>query len=264
MQPFRAKIESRGKVCLNVDADPKIAGEQKGCLFVVSTPIGNLEDITLRAIRVLRDVDLIAAEDTRRTAKLLSHYDIQTKTISYHDHNKTRRTPDLLKRLRNGSDLAVVSDAGTPGISDPCFYLVTRALDTGIPVIAVPGPTAAIAAVVVSGLPTDRFVFEGFLPIRAGRCRTRLLELSAERRTIILYESPHRLVKHLTMMLEVWGDRKMALARELTKRFEEVRRGTISEIVEHYQGVRPKGEFVLIIGGASEEREKKHRCCPKN
>ncbi|UCE20501.1 MAG: 16S rRNA (cytidine(1402)-2'-O)-methyltransferase [Gemmatimonadota bacterium] len=231
---------------------------------MVSTPIGNLEDITLRALRVLQEVDLIAAEDTRRTAKLLSHYNIQKQTVSYHDYNKARRTPDLLRKLRSGVQIAVVSDAGTPGISDPCYYLVRRAIDAGISVIPIPGPTAAISAVVVSGLPTDRFVFEGFLPKAEGRCRTRLFELSTERRTVILYESPHRLVKHLRMMLEVWGDRKMVLARELTKRFEDVQRSTISRFVEQYQDVRPKGEFVLIIEGASEEREKKRRCCPKS
>ena len=244
--------------------DHKRDSAERGCLFVVSTPIGNLEDITLRAIRVLREVDLIAAEDTRRTAKLLAHYNIQTQTTSYHDHNKTHRTPNLLKRLRRGLHLAVVSDAGTPGVSDPCYYLVTRAVDEGIPVIPIPGPTAAVSAVVVSGLPTDRFVFEGFLPVKEGRCRARLLELSAEKRTIIMYESPHRLLRHLTMMREVWGDRKMAVARELTKRFEEVQRGTISHFVDRYHKVRPKGEFVLIIEGASEERAQTRRCCPAN
>ena len=231
---------------------------------MVSTPIGNLEDITLRAVRMLREVDLIAAEDTRRTANLLSHYDINTKTVSYHDYNKERKTPGLLKMLQAGVNVAVVSDAGTPGISDPCYYLVRRAIDEGFSVVPIPGPTAAISAIVVSGLPTDRFIFEGFLPAKEGRCRAKLSELASERRTIILYESPHRLRKHLKMMSEIWGNRRITVARELTKRFEEVQRGTLEGFVEHYERVRPKGEFVLIIEGASEENTEREQCCPKN
>ncbi|MFQ6091911.1 MAG: 16S rRNA (cytidine(1402)-2'-O)-methyltransferase [bacterium] len=242
----------------------KADGEGRGSLFVVSTPIGNLEDITLRALRVLREVDLIAAEDTRRTAKLLSKYDIKTETVSFHDHNKERRTPDLLHRLRSGANLAIVSDAGTPGISDPCYYLVVRAIAQGFSVVPLPGPTAAISALVVSGLPTDRFVFEGFLPTKEGRCKTRLSELASERRTIVLYESPHRLVKHLEMMSEILGDRKVAVVRELTKRFEEIQRGRLSGFIDHYRKVRPRGEFVLIVEGAPEQTVERGRCCPRD
>ena len=224
-----------------------------GNLFVVSTPIGNLEDITLRALRILREVDIIAAEDTRRTAKLLSKYEIGTKTISYHDQNKERRTPLLLDRLRSGLNVAIVSDAGTPGISDPSYYLVSRAIDEGVPIIPVPGPTAAISALVVSGLPTDRFVFEGFLPSKEGRCRTRLRELASERRTIVLFESPHRLERNLHIMFEMLGNRRIAVVRELTKRFEEIQRGPLSALIEQYKNVSPKGEFVLVVEGASEK-----------
>ena len=221
-----------------------------GSLYIVSTPIGNLEDITLRALRILREVDLIAAEDTRQTAKLLAVYDIQSKITSFYDFNKERKTPGLLDTLRSGSDVAIVSDAGTPGISDPCYYLVSRAVDQGIEVIPVPGPTAAISALVVSGLPTDRFVFEGFLPVREGRCRARLRELAREQRTMIFYESPHRLQRNLRIMAEILGERRMTLAREMTKRFEEIQRGTISVLSERWGETRPRGEFVLVVEGA--------------
>ena len=242
----------------------KVDREGKGCLFVVSTPIGNMEDVTLRALRILREVDLIAAEDTRRTRKLLSHYDIATRTISYHDHNKERRTPDLLERVRRGANLAIVSDAGTPGISDPCYYLVVRAIAEGVSVIPVPGPTAAISALVVSGLPTDRFVFEGFLPTKEGKCRRRLTELVSEKRTIVLYESPHRLVKHVRILSEILGERRVAVVRELTKRFEEVWRGTLSGFLEQCQKVQPRGEFVLVVEGAPDGRGEGTRCCHRD
>ena len=242
----------------------KERSEGKGTLYIVSTPIGNLEDITLRALRLLQNVDLIAAEDTRRTAKLLSQYNIDTTTISYHDHNKERRTPSLLNRLRSGSTVAIVSDAGTPGISDPCYYLVSRAIAEGVPIVIVPGPSAAISALVVSGLPTDRFVFEGFLPTKEGRCRTRLRELASERRTLVLFESPHRLVRNLRLMFELFGNRRVAVARELTKRFEEIHRGALSEVIEHYTRSSPKGEFVLIVEGASAENGKDIECCPRS
>jgi len=180
----------------------------------------------------------------------LSAYDIRNKIISYHDHNKEQRTPGLLESLRSGSDVAIVSDAGTPGISDPCYYLVVRAIAEDLSIIPVPGPSAAIAALVVSGLPTDRFVFEGFLPAKEGRCRTKLRELVLEKRTIILYESPHRLVRNLKIMAEIFGDRRIALARELTKRFEEIQRGPITTLIEDWSTRRPRGEFVVVIEGA--------------
>jgi len=221
-----------------------------GRLFIVSTPIGNLEDITLRAKRVLEEVDLIAAEDTRRTGRLLAYLGLKKPLISYHDFNKERRTPEVISCLLRGQDIALVSDAGTPGISDPAYYLVVRAVEQGIEVVPVPGPTAFVAALVISGLPTDRFAFEGFLPHKASRRRKRLEELKDEPRTMIFYESPHRISETLRDALEVLGDRRASLSRELTKRFEETRRGRISELLESCR-LRPrKGELVLVIEGA--------------
>lgn len=243
----------------NFWGEDKVFG--KGCrviektrlLYVVSTPIGNLNDITLRALQVLGEVDLIAAEDTRQTRKLLDHYGIKTPITSYHDHNKEQKTPVLLKHLEGGMDVALVSDAGTPGISDPGYYLIRRAIEQGVQVIPVPGPTASVAALVVSGLPTDRFIFEGFLPAKKGKRRRILSELATEERTIILYESPYRLQRTLNDILEVFGDRKMVAARELTKKFEEVIRGSVSELLDHFTQNRPRGEFVLVIEGHSED-----------
>lgn len=218
----------------------------------------------MRALDVLKDVDLIAAEDTRHTARLLSAYQIRTRTISYHDFNKERRTPELLKKLREGLNVAIVSDAGTPGISDPCYYLVTRAIKEDLPVIPIPGPTAAISALVVSGLATDRFVFEGFLPNKAGRARSRVVELAGETRTLIFYESPHRLVRNLKILSEILGDRRVAVARELTKQFEEIMRGSLSTVMEQFETTPPRGEFVLIVEGAGKDRKADYPCCPEN
>jgi len=223
-----------------------------GSLYLVSTPIGNLEDITLRALRILKEADLIAAEDTRRTGLLLKHFGIPNRMESYHDHNKVRKTPMLLNRLRQGDSIAVVSDAGTPGISDPAYYLVRRAADVSVPVVPIPGATAAVAGLTVSGLPTDRFVFEGFLPVKKGR-KSRLEDLAGETRTIVLYEAPHRLLRTLSDLLEVLGDRTMAVCRELTKKFEETLRGPISEIVRVFSERKPKGEFILIIKGCTKK-----------
>lgn len=223
-----------------------------GRLFVVATPIGNMADITLRAVRVLGDVDLVAAEDTRTTRKLLSHHGIKTPLISYHDHNEALRTPELLHRIENGQSIAIVSEAGTPSISDPGYRLIREAISAGISVEPVPGPSALLAAVVVSGLPSDAFVFEGFLPRRAGERRRRLDELAAERRTLVFFEAPHRLDKTLADMLEVLGDRQVALCRELTKIHEEVRRGLLSELVSELQRRPVKGELVLVVEGAME------------
>ena len=223
-----------------------------GSLYLVSTPIGNLEDITLRALRILKEADLIAAEDTRRTGLLLKHFGVQNRMESYHDHNKTRKTPILLNRLKQGDSVAVVSDAGTPGISDPAYYLVRRAVEASIPVVPIPGATAAVAGLTVSGLPTDRFVFEGFLPVKKGR-KSRLETLAAETRTIVLYEAPHRLLRTLSDLLEVLGDRTVAVCRELTKKFEETLRGPISEIIRVFSERRPKGEFILIIQGCTKK-----------
>ncbi len=217
-------------------------------LYVVSTPIGNLRDITLRALDVLGQVDLVAAEDTRRTGVLLRTYGIHTPTTSYHEYNRVRKTPELVRRLQAGQSVALVSDAGTPGISDPGAHLVREALAQGIPIQAVPGPTALLTALVISGLATDRFVFEGFLPVKKGR-RTRLESLREEPRTLVFYESPHRLLRTLRELLAVLGDRRAVVARELTKKFEEVVRGSLSELVTAIEVRGVKGEVVLIVEG---------------
>jgi 16S rRNA (cytidine1402-2'-O)-methyltransferase len=230
------------------------SSRESGMLYLVATPIGNLEDITFRAVEVLRQADLIAAEDTRRTRHLLTRHDISRPLISYHDHNKKSRSPQLLRSLLNGESVALVSDAGTPGISDPAFYLVRLAIENGVPVIPVPGPSALIAALVVSGLPPDRFVFEGFLPPRAGKRRTRLKALADEQRTIVLFESPHRLLKSLSDILEIMGDRQAVVARELTKKFEEVARGTVSQLMERFSRKKPRGEVVVVLAGSAAQK----------
>lgn len=226
---------------------------QGGTLYIVSTPIGNLEDITYRAIRILTNVDLIAAEDTRTTRILLDHYNIRKPMVSYHSYNEMRQTPELIEKLRSGTSVALVSDAGTPGISDPAYRIIRAALDEGIPLVAIPGPAAFLVAMVVSGLPTDEFVYEGFLPLKKGR-RTKLQQLTAEQRTIVLYESPHRLLRTLTDLREYFGDRQVSVARELTKKFEEIRRGSITEILEYFQSHPIKGEFVIVVAGLSTKR----------
>ncbi|MEE4312668.1 MAG: 16S rRNA (cytidine(1402)-2'-O)-methyltransferase [candidate division KSB1 bacterium] len=222
--------------------------EQIGRLFIVSTPIGNLKDITLRALEILEEVDLIAAEDTRRTAILLKHYNISTRTTSFFDFNKERKAPLLVEQLRKGQSIAVVSDAGTPGISDPAFYLIRLALEENIPVEAIPGATAFVPALIVSGLPTDRFIFEGFLPHKKGR-RRKLEKLKQEERTIILYESPKRINRTLKDLFEYLGNRKVSLARELTKKYEQVYRGTLEEFCSSDQLIKQKGEFVIVVKG---------------
>ena len=220
----------------------------QGVLFLVATPIGNLEDITLRALAVLREVDLIACEDTRHTRKLLSRYDIHAPTTSYHAHNQRSKGEYLLHELAAGKKIAVVSDAGQPGVSDPGAELVAQALAGGFRVMALPGPSAALTALAVSGLSTERFVFEGFLPA-AGRARKeRIQALSREDRTVILYEAPHRLLRTLADLAGVMPGRKMAAARELTKRFEEVVRGSLAEVVDHFTATAPRGEFTLVLG----------------
>jgi len=219
-----------------------------GTLYVVSTPIGNLEDITYRAVKLLSQVNLIAAEDTRTTKVLLNHYDIHTHLISYYSYNEDRRIPELIARLKSGDTIAVVSDAGTPGISDPAFKLIRRAIDEGIPVVSLPGPTAFLPALITSGLPSEEFVFVGFLPVKKGR-QTMLTALSQEPRTVVLYESPHRLLRTLNDLQKYMGDREMAVARELTKKFEEIVRGKISFVQQHFTTNKVRGEFVLIIRG---------------
>lgn len=221
-----------------------------GVLYVVSTPIGNLADISYRAVQVLQQVDLIAAEDTRTSRVLLQRYQITTPITSYHDFNESRVTPELIAKLKDQASIALITDAGTPGISDPAFFLVKSALDAGVTVQAVPGPAALITALVVSGLPCERFVFEGFLPVKKGR-QTRLQELQNEPRTIVLYESPHRVKKTLHDLFTALGDRPAAVARELTKKFEQVIRGKLSELIQAAEQTVWKGEMVIIVEGRS-------------
>ncbi len=221
-----------------------------GKLYVVATPIGNIKDITLRALEVLKDVDLILCEDTRRTKQLLSHYGIGNELLSYNEHNERERIPVILKHLSDGRKIALVSDAGTPGISDPGYRLIREARLNGFEVVSVPGPSAIIAALSISGLPTDRFVFEGFLPRKKGKRLKRLEFLKNEDRTIIIYESVHRIERTLQEILEVIGDREVAVCRELTKVFEEVKFGLLSKVLS--EGITKKGEFVIVLKGKDE------------
>lgn len=226
---------------------------EAGTLYVVATPIGNLEDMTLRALRILDSVDAIAAEDTRHTRRLLTHHGISKPLISYHDHNKVRQAPRLLQMLQAEQSVALVTDAGTPGISDPAYYLIQLLLPEDIRIVPIPGPTAVIAALSVAGLPTDRFVFEGFLPVKSGRRQRRLESLRDEPRTIVVYESPHRLVRLLQEIVTHFGaDRRVVIARELTKRFEEILRGTASSLHADLQHRSIKGECTVLIAGQSE------------
>lgn len=223
---------------------------EAGTLYLVATPIGNLDDFSPRGQRVLRDVDVIAAEDTRHTGRLLTRFGIVRPLVSYHDHNKDRRTPELIDRLRAGEAVAIVSDAGSPGISDPAFTLVRAAVEAGLPIVPVPGPSSALCALEVSGLPTDRFAFEGFLPRKSGRKRTRIEELRGDPRTLIFFESPHRMRATLADLLAGMGDRPASVSRELTKKFEETRRGPLSALVAWAEERSPRGEFVIVVGGA--------------
>lgn len=217
-------------------------------LYLVPTPIGNLEDITLRALKVLDSVDVILAEDTRTSGKLLKHHNIQKPLQSYHIFNEHKTVEKLIERLQRGEVMALISDAGTPSISDPGFLLVREVLKAGLEVNCLPGATAFVPALVNSGLPSDKFVFEGFLPHKKGR-QTRLQKLAKEERTIILYESPHRLIKCLQQLQEHLGDRQAAVSRELTKMFEETVRGTLSELIAHFEAKGVKGEFVVVVAG---------------
>jgi len=223
-------------------------------LYVVATPIGNLEDISLRALRVLREVKLIAAEDTRKTKRLLNTYGIQTPMTSYYEHNKKAKLDYILHYLTEG-DVALVSEAGTPGVSDPGYELIGAAHRNGIPVIPVPGPSAAITALVVSGLPTDRFLYLGFLPRRAGARKQTLKSVVRERGTLVILEAPHRLQTTLSDLQLILGDRQMAVCRELTKLHEEVFRGSISQAIDCF--TQPRGEFTLVVEGRREEESRK-------
>ncbi|MDI6617975.1 MAG: 16S rRNA (cytidine(1402)-2'-O)-methyltransferase [Clostridiales bacterium] len=224
-----------------------------GKLFLCGTPIGNLEDITERAKRILSEVDLIAAEDTRQTLKLLNHFDIKKELVSYHEHNKIERGPKLIESLKAGLNIALVTDAGMPGISDPGEDIVRLCIDEGIGVEVIPGPTASITALVISGFPTRRFIFEGFLP-KGGKERRKIIEeLKNETRTVIVYEAPHRIKATLKELYECLGDREIAICRELTKKFEEVIRTGLKDASRIYDDREPKGEFVIVIKGKSVE-----------
>ena len=233
-----------------------------GTLYLVATPIGNLEDMTFRAIRTLKEVDLIAAEDTRNSIKLLNHFEIQTPMTSYHEYNKFDKGRKLVEKLEEGLDIAVITDAGTPGISDPGEELVKMCYETGIRVTSVPGPAACVTALTMSGLPTRRFTFEAFLPTDKKEREEVLKEMAAETRTIVMYEAPHRLVKTLKLLSERLGDRKVTVCRELTKRYETAFQSTLEESVAYYEANAPKGECVIVIAGRSREeirQEEKER-----
>lgn len=220
-----------------------------GKLYVVPTPIGNLKDITFRAVEVLKEVDVILAEDTRNSGKLLKHYQIETSMHSHHMHNEHQSVAGIVERILSGENMAIISDAGTPAISDPGFLLTRACIESGIEVDCLPGATAFVPALVNSGLPNDKFVFEGFLPVKKGR-QTRLEILAQESRTIILYESPHKLLKTLKQLVEYFGeDRRISVSREITKLHEETVRGTTVEVLKHYENKPPKGEIVIVVSG---------------
>ena len=221
--------------------------DKNGKVYLVSTPIGNLKDITFRAVETLKRVPLIAAEDTRHSKVLLSHYNISTPLISYFEHNKFSRIPKLMDHLKGGNDLAVITDAGTPGISDPAYRLVREAITLSINIESIPGPSAFLAGLSSSGLPTDRFIFEGFLPPKKGR-KKRMLSVENEEATLIYYESPNRLLRTLRQLKETLGDRPAVVARELTKLYEEIKRGTLSELYSYFDKKKPKGECVILVG----------------
>lgn len=230
-----------------------------GTLYLCATPIGNLEDITLRVLHTLEEVDLIACEDTRKTLHLLNHFGITKPVTSYYEHNKTYKGDQIIRALLDGQNVALVSDAGMPGISDPGYDLARQCLENGIPYTVLPGACAAVTGLVLSGLSTDHFVFEGFLSRQKNDRLARLQALAAEERTMIFYEAPHRLLATLAAMQSVFGDdRQMAAARELTKKFEEVCRGTIAEVIAHFEAQGIKGEFVLIVSGAEPQAPETH------
>ena len=233
----------------------------KGTLYLIATPIGNLEDMSFRGVRLLREVDLIAAEDTRHTIKLLNHFEIKKPMISYFEHNKMEKGDYLLKQLLEGKNIALVSDAGTPGISDPGEELVKLAVTNEVTVTMIPGPVACVTGLVLSGLSTGKFVFEGFLPVNKKKRKEIILSLKDETRTLLFYEAPHKLLNTLRDLYENLGNRKISIARELTKKFEEITRGSLTEAINKFEKITPKGEFVLVIEGIEVqetiEKEKK-------
>ncbi|MCA9732486.1 MAG: 16S rRNA (cytidine(1402)-2'-O)-methyltransferase [Deferribacteres bacterium] len=223
---------------------------------MISTPIGNLMDITFRAVETLQSMDVVAAEDTRHSGLLLKHYQIKTKLCSFHDFNKEKQLPILLRDLQNGKNVGLITDAGTPGISDPGFSLIKAAIEAMVPIVPIPGATAFVPALIASGLPLHRFVFEGFPPVKKGR-KSFFEKLKNEERTIILYESPHRILKTVKDIGEYWGNRNLVIARELTKKFEEFIRGTVQEIIEELSQQPRKGEIVIIVDGSEPEPKKR-------
>jgi 16S rRNA (cytidine1402-2'-O)-methyltransferase len=230
---------------INMQTEPK-----PGTLYIVATPIGNLEDMTFRAVRILQAVDMIAAEDTRHTGRLLQHFQVKTPQISYHEHNSHGRIPELLEHLQYGKAIALVSDAGMPGISDPGYELIKACIDHGITVVPIPGASAVITALSAAGLPTDRFIFDGFLPAKSQQRKKYLESLQGESRTLVFYESPHRLRDTLADLGAVLGsDRSIVIARELTKLYEEFWRGTVEDAIAHYQQKEPQGEYTLLVAG---------------
>ena len=236
-------------------SDREGATEMTGTLYIVSTPIGNLKDTTHRSLELLSDVDLIAAEDTRRTGVLLKHYEIKTPLTSFNSYNQAKKSDRLIARLKEGHNLALVSDAGTPGVSDPLYHLVRAALAEYVSVVSLPGPSAVLAALTISGLPVNRFVFEGFLPRKKGRKKL-IEDLVQEKRTIVLFESPHRIAKTLNELYQAMGDRKAVLARELTKIHEEVIRGTLEDLAVVAEEQKLKGEITLVISGVPRDRNR--------
>jgi len=231
---------------------PPAGNSPAAALYLVATPIGNLEDITLRALRVLREARWVACEDTRHTAKLLQHHGITARMISYHEHNESRRAPELVASLERGESVALVTDAGTPLVSDPGFRLVSACMERGIRVVPVPGPSALLAALAGSGLPCDEVLFAGFLPARTGERRRALERLRPEQRTLVLFEAPHRLAASLAEAARILGNRRAVVARELTKVYEEFRRGRLAELAAHFSATLPRGEITLVIGPPDE------------
>lgn len=227
---------------------------KKGILYLVGTPIGNLKDITFRALQILKEVDLIAAEDTRHTRKLLSHYDIHTSLTSFFEHNELRKTSYLIKRLKQGDKIALVSKAGMPGISDPGYYLIGEAIKEDISLVPIPGPTALILALIVSGFPTHSFVFEGFLGRNKEERAQKLRKLKKEERAIVIYVSPHRIKKVLAEIEQILGDRRIAVVREITKKFEETIRDRVGKVIKIFEEKKPRGEFTLVIEGREKIR----------
>ena len=228
-----------------------------GHLYLVPTPVGNLEDMTYRAVRILREADMVLCEDTRTSSVLLKHFEIQNRLVAHHKFNEHGTTAGLVQQLKAGATIALVSDAGTPGISDPGFFLAREAIAAGVTVQTLPGATAFVPALVSSGLPCDRFCFEGFLPQKKGR-RTLLEQLKSEERTMIFYESPYRVVKTLQQFAEIFGeDRRVSCCREISKVYEESVRGTLAEVLAHFKEVEPKGEFVIVVAGAPKVKEHK-------